>query len=273
MVPARALLFREDDMADDTCILAHPWDGDQDLTGWLLSEKLDGVRALWDPAVGALRSRNDKPLNAPAWFIGQMPPYKLDGELFLGRRRFQELVGIVRKKVPLDGEWAGVAYCVFDGPDLPGGFSDRMRVLARELPFLGGPGPTVVPHEPCEGPGHLKARMDEVVLAGGEGLMARRPDSPYTRGRSWDLLKIKRFQDEEARVVGYEPGKGKHKGRVGALIAEKGNGVKFGIGTGLTDAERENPPPVGSVVTYRFFELTKDGVPRFPSFVAVRDFE
>ena len=71
--------------------------------------------------------------------------------------------------------------------------------------------------------------------------------------------------DAEAVVVGHEPGKGKHTGRLGALVCRMGNTV-FKIGAGFTDAEREAPPPQGSTVTFKYQELTAKGVPRFPTF-------
>jgi DNA ligase 1 len=105
---------------------------------------------------------------------------------------------------------------------------------------------------------------------GGEGLMLRQPNSRYAAGRSLTLLKVKRFLDSEARVVGHEGGKGRHKGRLGALLVELANGVRFAVGTGLSDAEREQPPSVGSFITFRYQELSDGGVPRFPSYVGIR---
>jgi DNA ligase-1 len=100
--------------------------------------------------------------------------------------------------------------------------------------------------------------------------MLRQPGSAYQAGRSPTLLKVKTFADAEARVVGHEPGRGRHKGRLGALLVELPDGVRFAVGTGLTDAERADAPPVGSTITFRYQELTDGGVPRFPSYVGVR---
>ena len=100
--------------------------------------------------------------------------------------------------------------------------------------------------------------------------MLRQPGSLYEAGRSATLLKVKTFHDAEARVVEHLPGCGRHLGRLGALAAELPDGTRFSIGTGLSDRERENPPPIGSIVTFRYQELTDRGAPRFPSFVRVR---
>jgi DNA ligase-1 len=83
-------------------------------------------------------------------------------------------------------------------------------------------------------------------------------------------LKVKTFHDADAKVIGHEPGKGKHKGRLGALFVQLPNGTKFSVGTGFSDAERSAPPPVGSTITFRYQELSEAGVPRFPSYVRLR---
>jgi len=99
----------------------------------------------------------------------------------------------------------------------------------------------------------------------------RQPGSKYEFGRSETLLKVKRFLDAEARVIGYQPGKGKHSGKLGALMVELEDGTKFSLGTGFTDQQRESPPSIGSFVTFRYQELSKTGVPRFPSFLRIAD--
>jgi DNA ligase-1 len=100
--------------------------------------------------------------------------------------------------------------------------------------------------------------------------MLRQPGSRYEVGRSSTLLKVKSFHDAEARVLRHLPGEGRHKGRVGALFVALPNGTEFSVGTGLSDAERRDPPPVGSVITFRYQEFSDGGVPRFPSYVGVR---
>src|SRR6202035_893926 len=96
------------------------------------------------------------------------------------------------------------------------------------------------------------------------------PRSTYAAGRSATLLKIKTFHDAEARVIEHQPGAGRHKGRLGALLVELPDGTTFSVGTGFTDAQREHPPAGGRVITFRYQELSERGVPRLPSFVRVR---
>ena len=100
--------------------------------------------------------------------------------------------------------------------------------------------------------------------------MLRQPGSLYEVGRSSTLLKVKTFHDAEAIVIGHQGGAGKHKGRLGALAVKLADGTEFAVGTGFSDEQRDNPPPVGSTITFRYQELSDAGVPRFPSFVGVR---
>lgn len=251
-------------------LLAHSWDNAQDLTGWWISEKFDGVRCWWDGE--KFISRLGNVYHAPTWFLRQLPRVHLDGELWMGRKLFQETVSAVRKAVPVDEEWNKVTYMVFDIPKRPEPFESRLGVLEEALGSW-QPNVKAVTHVRCNGTTHLRDLLKTVEAKGGEGLMLREPGSLYVEGRSTTLLKVKTFHDAEAVVTGYEQGKGKHKGTVGALVLVTPTGVAFKAGTGLSDAERRNPPKVGSTVTYRYQELTKDGVPRFPSYVCCRDFE
>jgi ATP-dependent DNA ligase len=109
-----------------------------------------------------------------------------------------------------------------------------------------------------------------VVAAGGEGLMLHGGDAPYSAGRSDDLLKLKRFNDAEARVVAHNPGKGRLQGMLDSLTVETPDGTRFRVGTGFTDAQRRHPPPIGSTITYRYQGVTRNGKPRFPVFWRVR---
>lgn len=268
-------------------MLAHSWTSDTDPTGWWMSEKLDGVRAYWDDTAKVLLTRNGNEIAAPDWFLADLRGVgTLDGELTMGRGLFQETVGAVRKLVPDDSEWSKIRYVAFDQLGWANvaaytqlRFEDRMNGLRgmhadkqtrSARPLVWEP----IKQTRCQCREHLDLYHADVRALGGEGVMLRAAKSKYERCRSHSLLKVKTMLDAEAVVVGYEAGRGKHKGRVGALVCRTATGtVEFKIGTGLTDRERENPPTVGSVVTYRYQELTRDGVPRFPAFQAVRDYE
>lgn len=259
----------DDDEAGDGAppvLLAHKWENDVDLTGWWMSEKLDGVRAWWDGK--KFQSRLGNTFFAPKWFTECLPDKLLDGELWVGRQEFSTTISIVRSQ-GADQQWKKVKYLVFDAPHLKLPFEDRVAWIKAWAADCGQPHVVAVDHFPCIDTAHLKTELARVEGLGGEGLMMRRPGSLYEAGRSTSLLKVKTFHDAEARVIGHDPGKGKHKGRLGALVLEMPDGTRFNAGTGFSDEERENPPPIGSIVTYRYQELTKDGVPRFPSYVGL----
>lgn len=262
--PARQPKASED--AGPPLLLAHSYEGQVDPTGWWLSEKLDGVRAFWDGK--SFWSRQGNEFLAPDWFVAKLPDFALDGELWSGRRRFQRTVSIVRRMDRGD-DWREVTYVAFDAPKLDAPFEERLAKVSRYFETVGVPYGRAHPHRECRGSEHLNQELARVESLGGEGLMLRKPGSRYEVGRSTTLLKVKRFKDDEARVVGHVAGEGKHQGRLGALEVELKNGKRFSVGTGFSDAERKSPPPVGSTITFRYQELSSDGVPRFPSFVRV----
>lgn len=255
-------------------LLAKAWTG-QEPVGWWMSEKLDGVRAIWDGE--KLVSRNGNPFPAPPWWLEQLPPIPLDGELFLGRKKFDSTISIV-KSASADKGWQWLEYHVFDSPG-EGVFEERVERLTAAVAELVHECPTrsrrravVVEQKLCGGHIHLMAFADHIQSLGGEGVMLRAPGSVYERKRSSTLLKVKRFHDVEVSVLEVLPGRGKHAGRMGALRCLLGK-VIVDVGTGFSDAQRENPPSPGASITIRYQELTKDGVPRFPVFVAERDYE
>jgi DNA ligase-1 len=242
---------------------------DADPAGFLVSEKYDGVRTFWDGA--ALRFRSGLPIAAPAWFVARLPALPLDGELWLGRGRFESLSGAVRRSAPVDSEWRSLHYMVFELPGGAGDFAQRARRIEALAQRLGWEALVAVEQGPVTSRQALQRRLDEVVSAGGEGLVLHRADAPYETGRSGALLKLKPQQDAEAQVVGHVAGRGRHAGRLGALRLRGEDGTEFLVGTGYTDADRETPPPVGAWVTYRYRGRTDAGVPRFASFLRLRD--
>jgi DNA ligase-1 len=247
-------------------LLAETWDSATDPAEWWLSEKLDGVRAYWDGT--QFLSRQGNVLRAPVWFTERLPSIPLDGELWLARKAFQRTVSIVRRH---DGTelWREIKFRIFDAPALHDPFEARIEYLCETFSRLRLPYAGILPQQRCRGIEHLHDELMQIIARGGEGLMLREPGSRYEPGRSNTLLKVKQFQDAEARVIGHQAGKGRHKGRLGALIAELPDGTTFSVGTGFSDAQREMPPTIGSTITFRYQELTDRGVPRFPSFIRV----
>lgn len=248
-------------------LLANAFRESVDVSRYLVSEKLDGVRAVWDGQV--LSFRSGRPIKAPEWFVAALPKQPLDGELWLGRGQFERLSGIVRREVPDNDGWREVRYMIFELPGAPGSFrerADRIRQLVAEanVPWLGEIGQVSAVDRAA-----LQRQFDAVIRQGGEGLMLHRADAPYETGRSDVLLKMKPWQDAEAVVVGLQPGKGRHSGRMGALRVRTPEGREFWLGTGYSDAQRREPPPIGTTITYRYRDLTQSGLPRFASFLRV----
>ena len=240
-----------------------------DLQGYWVSEKYDGVRGHWDGQ--RLRTRGGEPITPPAWFTAGWPDTALDGELWAGRGRFAQAQSTVRQARAGDAAWRQMRFMVFDLPAHPGSFDQRLPALQTAVARTGLPWVLAVPQQRVASDAALQALLARTVRGGGEGLMLHRGSSLYRAGRSDDLIKLKTHDDTEARVVAHLPGKGKHAGRLGALLEEMPSGQRFRLGTGLSDAERSAPPPIGSWVTYRFRGTHDSGLPRFASFVRVRE--
>ena len=239
------------------------------LADYWVSEKYDGVRGYWDGK--QLWTRGGEPVAAPAWFIASLPKQPLDGELWAGRGRFSHAVSTTRSQTPNDVAWREMRFMVFDMPAQPGDFTARLAALRKLLPITDAPWVVLVPQERATTHAELQALLDKTVKMGGEGLMLHRGSSLYRGERNNDLLKVKPYDDAEARVVGHVTGKGRNSHRLGALVVETPEGKRFKLGSGLTDAERENPPAIGAWVTYRFNGTNASGLPRFARFMRVRD--
>jgi DNA ligase-1 len=254
--------------------LANIYHSDIQLQDYWVSEKLDGVRAYWSGH--QFVSKQGNVYQAPEWFTQYFPAFALDGELWLGRAQFDSLSGIVRKQEPIDQEWQKVTYQVFDLPENSADFDERLAYLTNY--FVRVNTPTwlkLIPQYKVKNEQELSLRLKEIEENKGEGLMLHKGTSFYHGGRDDDLLKLKTYQDAEARVMGHLPGKGKYEDALGALFVEAVNHVQkgktFKIGTGFSDLERNNPPDVGSIITYKYFGLTSKGLPRFASFMRIRE--
>ena len=240
------------------------------LTDYWVSEKYDGVRGYWDGQ--HLLTRGGNPIAAPDWFTAGWPATPMEGELWAGRGQFELAVSTVRQSVPVEAAWRSLRFMAFDLPSHSGPFEQRLTALQATVSRLNQAWVQVVAQERGTTEAALQQQLRSTVAGGGEGLMLHRASALYVAHRSDDLRKLKPLDDAEARVVGHVPGKGKHVGQLGALLVElpaaDGQGARrFKLGTGLSDAQRRAPPPVGSWVTFNYRGLTGAGVPRFASFV------
>jgi len=249
-------------------MLARSYQSGVHLSEYWVSEKYDGVRCFWDGH--QMLTRGGQRIVAPVWFTAGWPAHQMDGELWAGRGRFEAASAAAGREQPDEAQWRQLRYMVFDLPDTPGSFDERLPALQAAVARIGQPWVVAVVQRKLGDPAALQALLKETVKAGGEGLMLHRGASLYRGERNDDLLKLKPFDDAEARVVGYQAGRGKHEGRLGALEVETPEGLRFRLGTGLSDAQRENPPALGTWVTYRYRGLNPSGLPRFASFLRVR---
>ena len=244
------------------------------LPDYWVSEKYDGVRGYWDGE--KLLTRGGERIAAPAWFTAAWPKTPMDGELWAGRGQFAKAVSTVRQQTPNDEAWHGLRFMVFDLPAEGGTFTERIALLNSQVSRINQTWVQAVANVKVANHQALARMLSDTVKQGGEGLMLHRGASLYKAQRNDDLLKFKPFEDAEARVIAHIPGKGKYAGKTGALLVEIPASAgqpaqRFKLGTGLKDAQRSNPPAVGTMVTYRFRGLNDSGIPRFASFMRVRE--
>jgi len=262
------LSFSPSSYATDLLLLK-TYDNKQDLSGWLMSEKLDGIRGVWTGK--ELLTKNGNVIYAPPYFIKSLPSFALDGELWTIQNDFETIQSIVLRK-KADSRWSRVKYHIFDVPNQQGGLLERLQVVEKYL--QDNPGSKriirIITQELVRSAEHVKERLAEVIAVKGEGLVVRSGRLAYHTGRSSQDLKVKQSTDAECLLVGYKEGAGKFSGLVGSLTCELANKMIINIGTGLTRDERKNPPTKGSIITFKYYGFTKTGKPKFPVFMRVR---
>jgi len=276
---------------------------------WWMSEKFDGYRCLLyynEEGDIVFMSRAGKVFNVSEWFKEAMPKSKLlkglclDGELWAGRENFQ-MMGTVRKKVPVDEEWLNIKYHVYDIANSDKAFLERQKDLIKIVKFTKIAWEKVKANLPppfnnCECPivyteqkkiTSIK-RMDEyyqtIIDAGGEGIMIKHPLCSYENGRSSYMLKYKPSFDREAMIVDYKGGKGKYKGKLGGFVCkplinhdtymtiDDDPNHEFTL-SGMDDEIRGNykqTHEVGTIITYECSGFTDKGVPRFARYMRKR---
>ena len=255
---------------------------DQNVSGWLASEKLDGVRAYWDGE--NLLSRQGKKLNAPQSFTKNFPKFALDGELYAKELKFEEIQASVMDKLPDEKAWSRLKFHIFDVPEASGGLLDRLEILAKFLKNKPNQNLIIIKQIKMRDNAHFLKFAESIIAKGGEGAVVRESNAPYERKRSKNALKFKKFKDVECEVIAVNKGSGKYANLAGSLTCkalgskddkeragEPKEGTIFKIGSGLSDKNRQEPPKIGSVITYKFQNLTSNGKPRFPIFLRVRE--
>lgn len=235
----------------------------KDPQSYLWSEKLDGIRAYWNGK--NLYTRGGKILNPPSFFIQNFPPFSIDGELWSKRGDFQSIASIVKSKAKAQ-QWRELKFYIFEVPHQSGGILDRLQVLRDYLSQYPAPFISIIPQNPLQA--SLSSILEKVSDLGGEGIVVRDKHIAYYTGRSKHAMKCKPYQDRECKITQYILGKGKFENKVGSFVCQdEDNLIK--IGSGMDDSFRENPPPIGTIITYKFFGLTQKGKPRFPTFLRI----
>ncbi len=236
---------------------------EQNISGWVMSEKLDGIRAYWDGK--HLISRGGKIIHAPKWFTKNYPPFEIDGELWSKRKDFENISSIVRDKTPSE-KWHEIKHYIFEVPNAKGGLFERLaKVKPYENNIL-----KIIPQIFIKDKKELKHFLTTIEKKGAEGVVVRDPNALYIGKRTNKALKVKTFLDKECRIIAYNKGHGKYQNMMGSVTCRMDNNITFKIGSGFTIQERKNPPPIGSLITFKFQEFTKYGKPRFPVFLRIR---
>jgi DNA ligase-1 len=249
--------------------LANIYRGNVEIQNYLVSEKLDGIRGFWDGE--KLISRQGNEINAPKWFTKNFPRQALDGELWIGREKFEQVSSVVRQKIPDDKKWQNVRFMIFDLPKSNSVFSQRFVEMKNLVASSNSKYLQLINQFEISDEKTLFLELEKITKNGGEGLMLHLKNSLYAAKRDDDLLKLKKFEDEEAVVIAHIAGSGKYKGLMGALLVENSDKIRFKIGSGFSDLQRQNPPKIGDKITYKFWGKTKNNLPRFAIFMRVRD--
>ncbi|GMQ46626.1 DNA ligase [Vibrio sp. 10N] len=244
---------------------------DIDLASYYVSEKLDGIRAIWTGK--ELVTRSGRILNAPKWFVKDLPEITIEGELWAGRGGFGQVQKTVLDKVPDSSQWQAITFMLFDVPGHLGSFEQRYGYLKNYCESLPYTHIQCVEQKVVETHKDLQALLTQVTHDEAEGLMLKKRHEIYHPGRNDSLIKVKTVQDTEGIVVGYKPGKGKYDGMMGAILVEINGGVRLYIGTGFTDEERANPPAIGKTIMFKHNGWTENGIPRFARYHRIRETE
>jgi len=248
--------------------LANTYKAHIDLREYWVSEKFDGVRGYWDGQ--QLLTRGGTVLSPPAWFTEGWPNTPIEGELWAGRGHFTTASSVIQQTQAGDADWLKLRFMVFDLPHHPGKFTERAQAYTHWVAIVDKKWVEAVAQTQVSSATELQQLLNHKVSAGAEGLMLRRAQATYKSGRSDDHLKVKTYDDAEARVIAHLPGSGQYAKQTGALLVETKQGLRFKLGTGLSAQDRQTPPTVGEWVTYRYHGLTDKGVPRFASFMRVQ---
>jgi DNA ligase-1 len=241
---------------------------EQNITGWYMSEKLDGIRGYWDGK--KLYSKNGNEIITPKNFTKNFPPFKLDGELWSKRDDFEFIQSTVLDKTP-SNSWDKITYNIFEVPNAKGDFKSRLEKAKRWFTKYPNKNVNIIKQIKCKDEQHLLKYLDKIVALKGEGVIVKDASKLYHTGRSPYILKVKKAYDMEGIVVEYNYKK--NSKIIKSLQIKLDNGIVFNLGGGLSDKQRLYPPKIGDMITFKYYGFTKNGKPKFASFLRVREEE
>lgn len=237
-----------------------------EIKNWYMSEKLDGIRAYWNGK--ELLSKNGNKIYAPKWFTKDFPTFNLDGELWTKRADFENIQNIVLDKKP-SKDWSQITYNVFEVPEEKGFFLQRLKKIKQWNKKNKNKYIKIIPQIKCINKKQMNNYLDKLINQKAEGLIVKNPNLEYFKGRSSHILKVKKFKDAEALVIGINYKKNKFK----SLVLKLPNDVVFNLGNGFTKLEKMDPPKIGQTITFKYYGLTKYLKPKFASFLRIREKE
>ena len=240
-----------------------------DISQYWISEKLDGMRGYWNGS--QLLTRQGNIINSPTWFTKNWPNKPMDGELWIKRDYFQQTISCIRKLAIDEACWESVRFMLFDLPSHSGTFTERILAMEKLIKNINSSYLSMIKQFKVTTIKELEQTLNEIVRNNGEGLMLHQGNAYYHIGRTAKIMKLKKYQDAEAMVVAHLAGNGKYRGALGAIKVKTKEGIIFKIGSGFTDYERNNPPKIGSIITYQYNGNTRAGIPRFARFLRVRE--
>lgn len=240
---------------------------DFNTTGWVMSEKYDGVRAFWDGQ--KLISRSGKLFTPPPSFTKDFPSFALDGEIWSKRGDFENIVSIVNTKNSKD-RWDALKFMVFELPAQDGNLFERLEVLQRYLTRHTATKIRLIRQHKILKKEDVKVYFDARIKDGAEGIVIRNPFVEYYSGRTKYAFKYKPFIDAECKVKEILKGRGKFSSVMGAVKCDF-DGQMITIGSGFDYEDRKAPPKIGTVISFKYYGLTALGNPKYPVYLRTRD--
>lgn len=249
-------------------MLVNKYKGDENLSGWVMSEKLQGVRGLWDGKT--LKNRAGNIIPAPDFFTKCYPDFAIDGEIYSYKLPYEDITAATKGQNP--NAWIKIKHYIFDVPEAEGGLMQRLAVLQEYLDKNKCDTIKIIPQLPAISHKNMENYYNEIVTRNGQGVIVRDPNAPYKGGRSNKILKFKKQLDDECKILDYNNGTGKFSSTIISLTCKNLKDDKiFKIKSGIDKKVRNNPPKKGTIITYKYHGIKDDGSPKNPVFLYARE--